>query len=203
MFTGFVVFLFIGVNVGNLLLYTFFSNALVSEINTGNMNMLTKIKNATELMYEEILSLSTQLGHDNITITKIMFENERERLLEYQGHQILQNALVSYPYIDYFTVYNERLDELIGTMYFTAESEAGLKNLAKNYYQQGIYSLTIPLAVENQASPQGTPAENTITLVIYSPLSQENDKGVLLVGINCDYFQQLINMLHSILAIEL
>jgi hypothetical protein len=196
MFTGFFVLLFIGVNVGNLLLYTFFSKALVSEINTGNMNMLTKIKNATELMYEEIHALSTQLGHGNITITKIMFENERDRLLEYQGHQILQSTLVSYPYIDYLAVYNERLDELIGTRYFTIASEEALKELARNSYQQGGgggIQFTIPLAVEPQGPSQNNPARNTITLIIYSPLSLEDDKGVLLAGINCDYFQQLIS----------
>jgi AraC-like DNA-binding protein len=191
MFIGFSILFFIGVNTGNLLLYTLFSKNMVSEINAGNLDMLAKVKNATELMYEEMIALSTQLGHNNITITKIMFENERDRLLEYQGHQILQNALVSFPYIDYFAIYNERLDELIGTMYFSAASEAELKSLARNYYQQGMYRLTIPLAVENRPSSGGV--LNTITLVIYSPLSLENDKGVFLVGINCDYFQQLIS----------
>jgi AraC-like DNA-binding protein len=195
MFTAFFILLFIGVNTGNLLLYFFFSKTLVSEIHKSNLDMLTKIKNATELMHEEIISLSARLSHSNITITKIMFESERDRLLEYQGWQILQSALISYPSLGYFTIYNERLDIFIGTMFFTPSSEARLKDLAKNYYRRGIYRLSVPLAVERETILSKNSRLDTITLPIYSPLSLENDKGVLLVGIKCDYFQQLIKKL--------
>jgi AraC-like DNA-binding protein len=193
MFTWFFILVFIAVNTGNLLLYVFFSRILVSEIHNRNLEMLTKIKNATELIYNEIVSLSVQLGHSNITLTNVMFEKERNRILEYQSHQILRSTLVSYPYIDYFAIYNERLNELITTRYFDQATETVLKNLAQEYYHTGKYYPTIPLSVENQIVVPGKSRKNTITLLIYSPLSMEHEKGVLILGIDCDYFQQLIN----------
>jgi AraC-like DNA-binding protein len=192
MFAGFFILLFIGVNTGNYLLYTLFARTLTTEINLGSRQTLEKIKNATELMYDEIIAISTQLGHGNITITKMMFEKERDRLLEYQAHRILQNALVSYPYIDYLAVYNERLDEIFGTRYFSPSSEEEFKRLAGYYYRRDSYRLTIPLAVQGRLTDTDNGIRNTVTLIIYSPLSLEHDKGALLVGISCDYFQQLI-----------
>ena len=111
-FAGLFICVFICVNAGNFILYTFFYKALAEESEKSSLQMLTKVKNATELMYREIIALSTQLGHGNITLTRLMFENTRDRILEYQSHQIMQNALVSFPNIDYIAVYNERLDAI-------------------------------------------------------------------------------------------
>lgn len=193
MFTWLFILVFITVNIGNLLLYIFFSRILLSEIHNRNLEMLTKIKNATELMYNEIGFLSVQLGHCNITLTRVMFETERDRILEYQCHQILRSTLVSYPYIDYFAIYNERLDELISTRYFDQSTKTRLKNMAQEYYQSGKHRLTIPLAVENQDVVPEKTRKNTITLLVYSPLSMEHEKGALILGIDCSYFQQLIS----------
>jgi AraC-like DNA-binding protein len=193
MFAVFFILLFIAVNTGNLLLYAFFSRILVSEIHSRNLEMLTKIKNATELMYNEVVSVSVQLGHSNITLTRVMFETERDRILEYQAHQVLRNTLVSYPYIAYFAIYNERLNELIGTRYFSRDTEAALKSMARGYYQGGKHRLTIPLTVEDQLPFPERTRKDTITLLVYSPLSLEYEKGVLLLGIDCDYFRQLIS----------
>jgi hypothetical protein len=195
-FAGLFIVVFISVNTGNFILYAFFSSALTTEIEKVSLQMLTKVKNATELMYNEIMSLSIQLGHRNITITRLMFEEERDRILEYQSHQIMQNALVSFPYIDYIAVYNERLDEIIATKYFVPATVSDLKALANRYYfQQGFRNLTIPLTVRHMAANPDLTAKNTITIIIYSPLSLKDDKGALLVGIDCDYFQQLIRNL--------
>jgi AraC-like DNA-binding protein len=194
-FAGVFIVVFISVNTGNFILYAFFSSALTAEIEKASLQMLTKVKNATELMYNEIISLSTQLGHGNITITRLMFEEERDRILEYQSHQIMQNALVSFPYIDYIAVYNERLDEIIATKYFVSETVSELKALANRYFQTGFRNLTIPLSVRHMVTNPDSTVKNTITIIVYSPLSLKDDKGVLLVGVDCDYFQQLIRRL--------
>ncbi|MCL2472353.1 MAG: hypothetical protein FWF26_01630, partial [Treponema sp.] len=195
MFAGLFIVIFIGVNAGNILLYALFSSALGDEVKTGSLRSLSKVKYATELIYNEVTSLSTQLSHGNITITRLMFENERDRILEYQAHQIMQNAMVSFPVIDYIAVYNERLDEIIATRYFDSATVALLKKTAHENYENETLNSTIPLTVKHLGSLQDPNTRNTITICSYSPLSLANDKGVLLMGINCDYFQQLIKRL--------
>jgi AraC-like DNA-binding protein len=192
MFAGFFILLFIGVNTGNILLYSLFSRTLMTELSTSSQEMLTKVKNATELMYSELISFAVQLGSWNITITNMMFEKERDRLLEYQGYQIMRTAMLSYPYIDYLAIYNERLDEIFGTRNFLPQTTNELKRLANYYFQQGSSNLTIPLDISSVSSAYENPVRNTITIIVYSPLALTGDKGALLVGISCDYFQQLI-----------
>ena len=192
MFAGLFIVIFISVNAGNFLLYAFFSSALDTEVKAGSLRILSKVKYATEQIYNDVTSLSTQLSHGNITITRLMFEKERDRILEYQAHQIMQNIMVSYPVIDYIAVYNERLDEIIATRYFDSVTEAGLKYLANYYYQRGALNSAIPITVKHIGSVLDITSRNTVTICNYSPLSLANDKGVLLVGINCNFFQQLI-----------
>lgn len=193
MFAGLFIVIFIGVNTGNLLLYTLFSSALTTEIKTGSLRTLTKVKNATELVYEGILSFSIRLGHGDITLTRLMFEKEWDRLLEYQAHQVMQSALVSYPYLDYLAVYNERLDGIFGTRYFTPATEAELKRLARGSFQSGIRNLTFPLTIRYIAPSPETAFTHTVTLIVYSPLSLAGDTGALLVGLDCGYFQRLVS----------
>jgi AraC-like DNA-binding protein len=192
MFAGFFILLFIGVNTGNILLYTFFSRTLVKEMGESNQDMLTKVKNATELICGDMLSLSVRLGNWNTTITRMMFEKDRDRLLEYQGTQIMRDTLLSYPNIDYIAVYNERLDEIMGTRYFTSQTAEDMKELANAYFRRGGLNLTIPLNVASVSAPAADAGRKTITMIIYSHLSLAEEKGVLLAGINCGYFQQLI-----------
>ena len=191
-FAGLFIVIFISVNAGNFILYTFFSRALAEEIKNSRQQMLASIKNTTELIYEEIISLATQLGHGNITLTRLMFQNTRDRILEFQSHQIMQNTLASFPRISYIAVYNERLDIIIGTKDFISETEAELKALVNRYFKQGVHNLTIPLTVHRRAVSSDLAATNTVTVIVYSPLSFPGDKGALLVGIYSDYFQQLI-----------
>jgi len=191
-FLGLVIVVFICVNAGNFILFTFFYKALAEESEKSSMQMLTKIKNATELMYREIISLSTQLGHGNITLTRLMFADTRDRILEYQSHQIMQNAIVSFPNIDYIAVYNERLDIIFGTRHFSTETENTLKELSNRNFEQRSANLTIPLSVRHMTATSDYSAKDTVTIIIHSQLSLPDDKGALLVGIDCDYFQQLI-----------
>jgi AraC-like DNA-binding protein len=124
-----------------------------------------------------------------------MFEGERDRILEYQSNQIMQNTLASFPYIYYFAVYNERLDEIIATKYFVPTTVADMKDLANRHYQEEFLNPTIPLTVCHIGFNSVPVIKNTITIAVYSPLSMKDDKGVLLLGIDCAYFQQLIRKL--------
>jgi AraC-like DNA-binding protein len=165
---------------------------LLSEINIGTIRTLTKIRNGTELIYNEITSLTTHLAFGDITLTKIMFENERDRLLEYQGYQIMQQAIVSHPYIDFIGIYNERLDEVMATLDFMPESKNILKDGVHRYFRRSANNLTFPVSLlifsNNSVS-------NSLALIYYSPLSLEHDKGALIIGIKCNYFRQLIQQM--------
>jgi AraC-like DNA-binding protein len=188
-FLGLFITIFLGVNAGSGFLYYVFSETLLSGINTGTARTLKKIKNGTELVYNEIISLLIQLSVGEPTLTKMMFETERDRLLEYQGHQIMQRTAVSHPFIDYIGIYNERLDEIMATWNLSVESRETLKLMVNYYFRRSPNNLTIPLT-SSRTAPE--PAANTIVLIMYSPLSLDNDKGAVIFGINCGYFQRLI-----------
>jgi AraC-like DNA-binding protein len=194
-FFAFFVTIFLGVNTGSFLLYTYFSATLLSAVSDSSLRMLAKIKNGTELMYEQVVSLMVQQASWDITITKVMFETERDRLEEYRASQIMQKAVVTYPYIEYMAIYNERLDTIMATEDLTADTRETLKALADRYFRRAPRNLSIPIAVNIFSSSPDPRTQNTITLIIYSPLSLENDKGVLLLGISCDYFRNIIHQM--------
>jgi AraC-like DNA-binding protein len=191
-FLGLFITIFLGVNVGSYFLYSFSLSILLSEINTGTLRTLTKIRNGTELIYNEIVSLTTRLAFGDITLTKMMFENERDRLLEYQGHQIMQQAVVSHPYIDFIGIYNERLDEIMATFDFMPESRNTLKNIVHRYFRRSANNLTLPISLLQFSNGSFS---NSLALIYYSPLSLEYDKGALIIGIKCNYFRQLIQQM--------
>jgi AraC-like DNA-binding protein len=195
-FLGVFISIFLGVNAGSFALYAYFSSTLLKEINTSTLNMLTKVMNGTELIYNEITSLMLQLTNGDITITRMMFESDKDRLVEYQGHQTMQKAVVSYPYIEYLAIYNERLNEIMATKDLSQDIRKELKELTDYNFRRYPRDLTIPIKISLFAPKLVPPrTANTITLILYSPLSLENDKGALILGINCDYFQQLLGQM--------
>jgi AraC-like DNA-binding protein len=193
-FLGLFITIFLGVNIVAYFLYSVFSATLVSEINTGTGQTLAKIKNGMELIYNDIISLMTQMAFGDITLTRMMFETGRDRILEYQGYQILKRTMMSHPFVDYLGIYNERLDLIMTTCDFTSESQARLKGLANNYYRRAANTQTILISLQ-----KGAPVSvlDSITLVMYSSLSLENDKGALLMGIKLSYFQQLVQQINK------
>jgi AraC-like DNA-binding protein len=191
-FLGLFITIFLGVNAGSYFLYSFSLSILLSEINVGTLRTLTKIRNGTELIYNEITSLTTHLAFGDITLTKIMFENERDRLLEYQGYQIMQQAIVSHPYIDFIGIYNERLDEVMTTLDFMPESKKILKDGVHRYFRRSANNLTFPVSLLKFSNNS---VSNSLALIYYSPLSLEHDKGALIIGIKCNYFHQLIQQM--------
>jgi AraC-like DNA-binding protein len=182
----------LGINTGAYFLYSFSLSILLSEINTGTLRTLTKIKNGTELIYNEIVSLTTRLAFGDIILTKMMFEDDRDRLLEYQGHQIMQQAVVSHPYIDFIGIYNERLDEIMMTRDLMPESKTALKNIVHRYFRRSANNLTFPMSLKNFSTGLNS---KSIVLVYYSPLSMEHDKGAMILGIKCNYFKYLIQQM--------
>ncbi|MDR0656017.1 MAG: hypothetical protein LBG22_06855, partial [Treponema sp.] len=134
----------------------------------------------------------TQMAFGDITLTRMMFETGRDRILEYHGYQILKRTLMSHPFVDYLGIYNERLDLIMTTCDFTSESRIRLKELANSYYRRAANTQTVLISLS-----KGAPSSvlDSITLVMYSSLSLENDKGAVLMGIKLSYFQQLIQQI--------
>lgn len=176
------------------MLYAAMSSNLIRESNDASISTLTRVSRAVEIFFGNAYSVAVQLACNEPNINTMMFQSLPDRIREYTGMQAMRRMQATYSYIDYIAVYNQRMNRLVSTSGLLPQSEAALIDLVHSAYQTDYYPE--PMTVELVGNA-GRARRNTVTILIYSPLSNENDKGALLMGVDCDYMQQLIREIDS------
>ncbi|MDR0910683.1 MAG: helix-turn-helix domain-containing protein [Spirochaetaceae bacterium] len=198
LFASFFILLCVVLAGSSILFYAVFSRTLETELSAANQDMLNKVRNTIDIFYGQTMTLAAQMASADVPLIRVMFEKERDRVLEYQAMLNLKSYLVSHPIISYFALYNESLEngpKLFSLVDFLPGSEMQLLNLAGSSYQKGRYSQTFPLSLQAvPRNPQNPPVlYPTITQLVYSPLTRSDNKGALIFGIDCLALQNLIN----------
>lgn len=180
----------------SFLFSTLLSTNLTKESYASFEKVINGVASTSDMFYEEVISILSQLTFNDADIKSIMFQNEHSRLVEYSGIQTMRDIKATYPYIEYLAVYNQKMNNLISTVTFDKITDQKLKDIVNtNYNQKGISVISTPVSfVTSRVSFEEI---NTVTIIMYSPFSKPDQKGVVVLGINCEYFQKLFGKIDT------
>lgn len=194
MFLSYVLIVFLTISILSIVLFQLFSYSSIMEIKSISESMLEQTCYSSNVMYEQMLSIGTQLLNDNEVIT-LMFAKTKDPVLEYKILRKLTNIQSTYTFIDYISIYNGNINRYINTKTISPEIDKEIINLIQTYNNDSFnikYSEFMPRKIEYPFSVLKS-KNNILTYIMYPDFSYKmSSKYALVININADYLQNAI-----------
>ena len=149
------------------------------------------LSNNIELLLEGVLNSASTLGTENPQITAMLFQQEKDPIVNYEGFLQMKSLKTANPCISFVAAYNQRLDLFFSTDALDSRSKEALIDLTKLNYPSYTHSNCTLLQL-NQRTSANPNQKNALTFVHYAGISQSNAIGALLIGVDCGYLQSCL-----------
>lgn len=190
-----------------IILFQLFSFSSTLEINRVSEAMLSQISYSSDMVYEQMYTVGSQMLNDN-NIMSFMFEKEAEPVLEYQISKELCNLKVIYPFINSIMIYNGNIKKYLNTEGINIEVPKVIVNQINNTSNDNVnikYSELIPrIESNNSFSPSSGIPVHVLTYIIYPNLTYLMPaKYAMVVSIRADFLQDTMRKANDNLKGEL
>lgn len=189
--TSYIILVVLTVAILSSTLFYFFSKSSAKEIDTNLKSMLTQMSYASNVVYNQVLTISNQLNMDNEIITYLNSpHNDKDytKVVNYYIYNKLSKIQSMYPFISSIGIYNEENKINVDTKNIPVD-----KNLINQTSKK--YMLFYPRQTA-AAGMSGNNLLNLLTFILHPDFSLSSYKKSAIV-INIDQ-QYILNTIISI-----
>lgn len=185
---SYITLVIITVTLLSSILFYFFSSSSSKEIDKNLKSMLTQMSYASNVIYNQVLTISNQLNMDNEIITYVNTsekDNDYNKVIRYNIYNKLSKIQAMYPFISSIGIYNDKNQINVDTKNIPIDKKVISEN-SKKY----LFFYTRKISVEGISSGNFM---NLLTFVLYSDfLSSAPTKSAIVINIDQQYILNTI-----------
>lgn len=185
---SYIILVIITVTLLSSILFYFFSSSSTKEIDKNLKSMLTQMSYASDVVYNQVLTISNQLNMDNEIITYINAgesDNDYNKVIKYNIYTKLSKIQAMYPFISSIGIYNDENKINVDTKNIPIDKKF-INDNSKKY----LFFCTRKISVEGISNGN---LMNLLTFVLYPDFSFSTPtKSAIVINIDQQYILNTI-----------